>query len=205
MSERLVGDRGSFMAAVSEGTLGGWVSGEGLGVVQELQVLDGNLLVGRVSVRYRWDILARDHGQMITIDLVKLATDEHVLVRRPQCERCGDPTLISGRDPKVTISSRPVVRDVEGGLRARPAGQVFEQLRRHVSPIIGAVTWLVPAAEVEDGLTYSYRAGHNFAMVRDNMDLLKRNLRGQSGGKGRTDLQARVSAVGEAIERYSGV
>ncbi len=29
MSERLVGDRGSFMAAVSEGTLGGWVSGEG--------------------------------------------------------------------------------------------------------------------------------------------------------------------------------
>jgi ribosomal protein S12 methylthiotransferase accessory factor len=58
---------------------------------------------------------------------------------------------------------------------------------------------------VEDGITYSYRAGHNFAMVRDNMDLLRRNLRGQSGGKGRTDLQARVSALGEAIERYSAV
>jgi ribosomal protein S12 methylthiotransferase accessory factor len=144
-------------------------------------------------------------GKMITIDLVQLATDEHVLIRRPQCERCGDPTLISARDPKVTISSRPVVRDVEGGLRARPAGQVFEQLRQHISPLIGAVTWLVPAAEVEDGLTYSYRAGHNFAMIRDNMDLLKRNLRGQSGGKGRTDLQARISATGEAIERYSGV
>ncbi len=144
-------------------------------------------------------------GRMITIDLVKLATDEHVLVRRPQCERCGDPGLISGRDPKVTISSRPVVRDLEGGLRARPAGQVFEQLRHHISPVIGAVTWLTAASDVEDGLTYSYRAGHNFAMVRDNMDLLRRNLRGQSGGKGRTDLQARVSALGEAIERYSGV
>ena len=144
-------------------------------------------------------------GRMVTVDTLRLTTDEHALVRRPQCDRCGDPALISGRDPKITVSSRPVVRDIEGGLRAQSAGQVYEQLRRHISPIIGAVTWLIPAAEVEDGITYSYRAGHNFAMVRDNMNLLRRNLRGQSGGKGRTDLQARVSALGEAIERYSAV
>lgn len=35
--------------------------------------------------------------------------------------------------------------------------------------------------------------------------MLRRNLRGQSGGKGRTDIQARVSGMCEAIERYSGV
>jgi bacteriocin biosynthesis cyclodehydratase domain-containing protein len=144
-------------------------------------------------------------GRMVTLDLEGLATDEHVLVRRPQCERCGDPTLISGRDPKVTIASRPLARDIEGGLRAKPTGEVYQQLRRHVSPIIGAVTWLVPFSEVDNGLSYSYRAGHNFAMIRDRVDMLRRNLRGQSGGKGRTDLQARVSALAEAIERYSGL
>jgi ribosomal protein S12 methylthiotransferase accessory factor len=144
-------------------------------------------------------------SRIVTLDLEELATDEHVLVRRPQCERCGDPTLISARDPKVTLTSRPLARDVEGGLRARPTGETYQLLRRHVSPIIGAVTWLVPFSDVDNGLSYSYRAGHNFAMIRDRVDMLRRNLRGQSGGKGRTDLQARVSALAEAIERYSGL
>jgi ribosomal protein S12 methylthiotransferase accessory factor len=130
---------------------------------------------------------------------------EHILIRRPQCPRCGDQNLISGRDPKVTLTSATMLRDADGGLRARPSGEVFNLLRRHVSPVLGAVTSLNPSEDVENGLTYSYTAGHNFAMFGDNMNLLRRNLRGQSGGKGRTDLQARVSALAEAIERYSGV
>jgi bacteriocin biosynthesis cyclodehydratase domain-containing protein len=144
-------------------------------------------------------------GRMITLDVETLSTDKHVLVRRPQCGHCGDPTLISRRDPKLTITSRPLVPDSEGGLRARPAGEVYQQLRHHVSPIMGAVTWLIPFEETDNGLSYAYRAGHNFAMIRDSVEILRRNLRGQSGGKGRTDLQARVSALGEAIERYSGL
>jgi bacteriocin biosynthesis cyclodehydratase domain-containing protein len=144
-------------------------------------------------------------GRMITVDLEQLATVEHELVRRPQCERCGDPELIRSRDPKVTITSRTLARDIEGGLRARPTGEVYQQLRRHISPIIGAVTWLTPFSEVDNGLIYCYRAGHNFAMIRNDIVRLRRNLRGQSGGKGRTDLQARVSGLAEAIERYSGL
>jgi ribosomal protein S12 methylthiotransferase accessory factor len=144
-------------------------------------------------------------GAMITVDLAELATVEHQLVRRPQCERCGDPKLITSRDPKVTITSHPLARDTEGGLRTRPTGEVYQQLRRHISPIIGAVTWLIPFTETDDGLIYCYRAGHNFAMIRNDVSRLRRNLRGQSGGKGRTDLQARVSGLAEAIERYSGL
>jgi oxazoline/thiazoline synthase len=143
-------------------------------------------------------------GQIISLDLLRMKSDEHVLVRRPQCARCGDPTLVSGRDPRITITSRPVTR-AEGGVRSTPAGTVYERLRRHVSPLTGAVTWLAPLSDEDNGLSYTYRVGHNFAMVRDRMDLLRRNVRGQSGGKGRTDLQARVSALAEAIERYSAV
>jgi thiazole/oxazole-forming peptide maturase SagD family component len=42
-------------------------------------------------------------------------------------------------------------------------------------------------------------------MMNDNLDLLRNNMRGQSGGKGRTEAQARASAVCEALERFSGV
>jgi ribosomal protein S12 methylthiotransferase accessory factor len=144
-------------------------------------------------------------GRMITLDLAQLETAEHELVRRPQCERCGRPELVRNRDPKVTITSRPLTHDVEGGLRAKPTGEVYQQLRRHISPLIGAVTWLTPFSEVDNGLVYCYRSGHNFAMIRNDITRLRRNVRGQSGGKGRTDLQARVSGLAEAIERYSGL
>jgi len=163
------------------------------------------LLAGELATILATGESANLNGRMITLDLHTLSSAEHVLIRRPQCPRCGDPSLITHRDPKVTVSSVPMLRDADGGLRARPAGEVFALLSRHISPLIGAVTRLSPSEDVENGLTYSYTAGHNFAMVGDNMNLLRRNLRGQSGGKGRTDLQARVSALAEAIERYSGV
>jgi oxazoline/thiazoline synthase len=163
------------------------------------------LLAGELATILVTGESANLSGQMITLDLYALNSAEHIVIRRPQCPRCGDPTLITSRDPKVTVSSVPMLRDADGGLRARPAGEVFALLSPHISPLVGAVTRLSPSEEVENGLTYSYTAGHNFAMVGDNMNLLRRNLRGQSGGKGRTDLQARVSALAEAIERYSGV
>ena len=163
------------------------------------------LLAGELALILATGTSPNLDGQMVTLDLQALTTTAHVLVRRPQCPRCGDRELTASRDPKVGIASRPALRDPDGGLRARPSGEVFEDLRRHVSPFLGAVTSLVCGVEVENGLTYTYTAGHNFAMVGDNMRMLRRNLRGQSGGKGRTDLQARLSALGEAIERYSGV
>ena len=53
-----------------------------------------------------------------------------------------------------------------------------------------------------DGLVHTYSAGHNFAMISNDVAMLRRNLRGQSGGKGKSELQAKVSALCEGIERY---
>ena len=148
---------------------------------------------------------SRLDGRMTTIDLRTLAAMEHTMVRLPQCPACGDPTLISERSPKVSLSSRSARHVTDGGYRIEPPARTYERLQRHISPLIGAVTRLHTFAEEDNGVTYSFTAGHNFAMIGDNMDLLRRNLRGQSGGKGRTEVQARVSALCEAIERYSGV
>ncbi|MFG1971167.1 TOMM precursor leader peptide-binding protein [Nonomuraea fuscirosea] len=148
---------------------------------------------------------ARLEGSMTTVDLRSLATMEHTVIRLPQCRACGDPALISERSPKVMLSARDARHVTDGGYRIEPPARTYARLEKHISPLIGAVTRLHTFAEEDNGVTYSFTAGHNFAMIGDNMDLLRRNLRGQSGGKGRTEVQARVSALCEAIERYSGV
>jgi bacteriocin biosynthesis cyclodehydratase domain-containing protein len=144
-------------------------------------------------------------GTLITLDRLLLATQTHTLIKQPQCPACGDPTLLAQRDPRVELAQRLVQFSADGGYRTEPPEQTLERLRKHISPILGAVTTLTSVTESAAGVTHAYAAGHNFAQSRDNMLLLKRNLRGQSGGKGRSDVQARVSAVAEAIERYSGV
>ncbi|MET7618148.1 TOMM precursor leader peptide-binding protein [Streptomyces sp. NPDC005408] len=146
-------------------------------------------------------------GRMVTLDLGTLTTEEHELIRQPQCASCGDPALVTERSPKVVLSASPARHTTDGGYRVQAPQLTFDRLKKHISPYLGAITKLGAHEESEggNGITYSFTAGHNFAMVNDNMDLLRRNMRGQSGGKGRSEMQAKVSAVCEAIERYSGV
>jgi ribosomal protein S12 methylthiotransferase accessory factor len=141
-------------------------------------------------------------GRMITLDLSTLQTTSHVLIRQPQCPSCGTRHEPS---PKIVLVSREAGHRTDGGYRVCQPQETFNRLERHISPYLGAVTKLVPHTADGNGVAYSFAAGHNFAMVNDSMDLLRRNLRGQSGGKGRSEIQAKVSAVCEAIERYSAV
>ena len=142
---------------------------------------------------------------MITVDLRTLETARHALVRQPQCPECGDPSLVTKRQPRVVLTPSDSGHPSEGGFRTQLPGQTLARLAHHVSPYLGAVSSLRPLGGYDNGVTYSYAAGHNFAMYADNMNQLRRNLRGQSGGKGRSDIQARVSGLCEAIERYCGV
>ncbi|MFI6897880.1 TOMM precursor leader peptide-binding protein [Streptomyces sp. NPDC050256] len=144
-------------------------------------------------------------GQMVTLELPTLRTETHAVVRQPQCPSCGDPKLVSERSPKIVLSAQEAQHTGDGGYRVDRPEDTLARLERHISPYFGAITRLVSHTPESNTLTYSYSAGHNFAMVNDSMDLLRRNLRGQSGGKGRSEIQAKVSAVCEAIERYSGV
>ncbi|WP_054569298.1 TOMM precursor leader peptide-binding protein [Frankia sp. R43] len=139
-------------------------------------------------------------GRMLALDTRDHAISYHTLVRQPQCPACGDPGLLRKADPKVTVTARPAGADS----RAVAATDLVARLGHQVSPYLGVVTRLTPIDDRSDGVTFGYAAGHNFALGRD-LDMLRRNLRGQSGGKGRTDVQARASALGEAIERYCGL
>jgi oxazoline/thiazoline synthase len=143
-------------------------------------------------------------GVLVTVHSRTLRTERHQLVRQPQCPSCGDPALLR-TGPRIIVDHQRVRFSDDGGYRVVPPAQTFQRLEKHISRLLGAVSSLRPLNDLDNGVTYSYSAGHNFALAGDNIAMLRRNLRGQSGGKGRTDIQARVSGMCEAIERYSGV
>lgn len=149
---------------------------------------------------------ARITGQVVSLDTRDHTTGTHVLVRQPQCPGCGDPSILFKAGPRIALGSgqhRSIADD--GGHRVNTPQETFDRLRHHVSPLLGAVTDLTPLDGQDNGVTYSYGAGHNFALGTKSLISVRKNLRGASGGKGRTEIQAKVSAVCEAIERYSGV
>lgn len=143
-------------------------------------------------------------GAVLSINTYSLETARHWLVRRPQCTVCGDPERWSAPRP-IRLESRPVQFTADGGHRAMPPEETYERLKGHVSPITGAVTSLIRGDTGRNPVMHSYVAGHNFAQNYGDIHSLRRTLRTMAGGKGATDIQAKVSAIGEAIERYAGV
>jgi ribosomal protein S12 methylthiotransferase accessory factor len=149
-------------------------------------------------------------GRIVTLDTVSLAKHSHQLVRRPQCSSCGDPTVVTVQQSRpVMLQSRTKNFTSDGGHRAFSPETTVKKLEHHISPITGIVSLLQSNATNERAIAPSYLAGHNFVHVsRDDsldLDFLRASVRGASAGKGRSLVQAQASALGEAIERYSGV
>lgn len=144
-------------------------------------------------------------GKAVTLDTRDHATASHALVRQPQCPACGEPDVVLKADPRIVLTSQQRRFAEDGGHRVATPQETFDRLQHHVSPLLGAVTGITSLDDQDNGVTFSYGAGHNFALGTKSIVSLRKNLRGQSGGKGRTEIQAKVSAICEAIERYSGV
>lgn len=146
-------------------------------------------------------------GQVMTLNLLSLEKQSHILVRRPQCPSCGEPnTLTQKQFAPVVLQRQPKSFTTDGGHRTLSPEETFKRFEHHISPITGIVGHLRQVTVGnEKELTTSYVADHNFVLVHDDLYFLRESLRGRSGGKGKNDLQAKVSGLCESIERYSGV
>ena len=158
----------------------------------------------------KWLVQGRNpqlHDQLVTVHLIATSIQKHRVMRRPQCVDCGDALYLAAyRAPKaIELVSSPKKMISDGGYRTQRPDETFAKYAQHISPITGVISSLLDVSGDQGGMTYSYAAGHNFAMVPDDLTYLRTNMRSRSGGKGMTDIQARVSAIGEAIERFSGV
>ena len=142
--------------------------------------------------------------------LVSLDLKRHAVNARPQCTRCGVEPYRSGqahlRDPEpVVLVSQPLRMTADGGHRTATPDETLVRYEHLVSAITGVVSQLENVSPPGNPVVHAYSASHNWATRPDSLAFLKDSLRSKSGGKGTTEAQAKVGAMAEAFERYSGV
>ncbi|WP_051966058.1 TOMM precursor leader peptide-binding protein [Kitasatospora mediocidica] len=153
----------------------------------------------------KWLAGYRHQGQqsVLTLDPLDVRGRHHTLVRRPQCPACGDPAVGAAPTTRpVVLRSRPKVHQSGQGHRALTPQQVMEQYGHLISPVTGPVRDIRRHPHGPDFLN-SFVAGHNPAAKATGSGATP-VLRLFSGGKGTTELDARVGALCEALERHSG-
>ncbi|MBN3817981.1 YcaO-like family protein, partial [Paraburkholderia sp. Se-20369] len=100
------------------------------------------------------------------------------------------------------LADRALVARADGGYRTADPQRVFERHADLISPISGAIAYLHPMPKRHAGMRNVYASG--FLVCPAGVPASNRFDRICSG-KGRTDEQARVSALCEALERFSSV
>lgn len=142
--------------------------------------------------------------QLYVSDTLNLGASWHFVVKRPECPACGSAAIKvphSWQDVQASSSASSEF----GGVRSSSAEATYRRFLHHVSPLTGIVRALEPSPYNDSTPLRVYSAGHNFALGGDTPAVLTDSLRMFSSGKGRTDIEARTSALCEALERYSGL
>jgi oxazoline/thiazoline synthase len=143
-------------------------------------------------------------GRLRVLPVEEGPAEEHAVIRLPHCPECGDPT----RGPKgEDFALRPVPWSVRsgGGYRSVPPQVTLQRLAPLVSPLTGAIRYVRKVPVEGAAHVHVYTASHAHSYGPSSLRTLRSDRRDHSGGKGMTDLDARVSALCESVERFSGV
>jgi bacteriocin biosynthesis cyclodehydratase domain-containing protein len=154
----------------------------------------------------KWLAGMRYDGQqdIYVLDTVSLLGGHHKVARRPQCPSCGDPGMVAARTRRpVTTVVRDIAAGDGNGHRALGLEDVLNRYGHLVDPVTGIVGELRRPAQCPEFL-HACVSGRNRALTETTGAALRSGLRSHSGGKGATELEARVGALCEAVERYSG-
>jgi len=146
-------------------------------------------------------------GQIMTFNTLTLEQERHILTRRPQCSHCGDPKIVAtNQSGPLILQSQPKSFTQDGGHRSFSPTETLSQFAHHISPITGIISVLQQTSTWNDNqLIPSYVTSYNFDYVNQDLYSLHESLRSGAYGKGKQPTQAKVSALCESIERYSGV
>lgn len=155
-------------------------------------------------------------GAVWTLDFRTTELERHPLTRRRQCPACGEgwqPFVLQERLPAepLQLQARPKTDYRDGGERICSAVETLEAYAHLVSPVTGVVSGFAQVPDVpacfgavvnSDWIMRPDGARHKQEVPSDG-DSPRASAVGYSTGKGRTLLQSRASALGEALERYS--
>jgi oxazoline/thiazoline synthase len=156
---------------------------------------------------FKWIVCGQNkelEGSLITYDALKLRIDSHNLIKRPQCPSCGLVSIgLNGEPQPIVLGRRKKTFVADGGHRCVAPEETLMKYSHLISPITGVVRSVEKLSPNFSSLFNSYVARHHCELT--DLECLRANISGRSAGKGKTDIQARVSALCEAIERYSVV
>jgi ribosomal protein S12 methylthiotransferase accessory factor len=138
---------------------------------------------------------------VITLDPWTLESKTHVLAGGGPAETMAVPEIGEEREP-VRLEARPRRFSSDGGVRSATPEETLERLEPLVSEITGIIPELhkFPAPEGMHVFGASQLFASRGADHRQNRVLGRSS---SAAGKGQTAIQAKVSCLGEAVERYS--
>jgi ribosomal protein S12 methylthiotransferase accessory factor len=132
------------------------------------------------------------------------AVIEHPTLPVATCPECGDPTRVP-RGHHFEIASRSIVPGSGGGFRTCTPEETWARLSPLISPLTGIVRRVERVAGPSPELIHAYTASHAGTHHAASLEAVKADARDHSGGKGITELDARVSALCESLERFSAL
>ena len=157
----------------------------------------------------KWIVLEEHaviHNHVAAVHVGDLTSSQHRVMRRPQCLSCGD-ELLNRPDrqplPLRLKASAKTGANASGSRTVSPEA-TLAKYRHLVSRVSGVVTWLARTTDEADPWLHVFWAGSNLGLKINSLSSLRRGLRSKSAGKGNSRAQSEVSALCEAVERYSG-
>lgn len=141
---------------------------------------------------------------ILEIDGTGREVARHHVRRFDDCPVCGHPaTRGNGAPPRLhSVATRP---GSDTGARVSHPDEAYARFEHLVSPLTGAVRHVREVDTGAPGLIHVYTAGHAVRLGASSLGEFMRDGRDHSGGKGGSAAQARVSALCEALERFSSV
>ena len=141
-------------------------------------------------------IKGSDANKMLTLDTFTGLIQHHTVIPHPLCPNHGE----KGKEPTpITLQSSKKVALQDGGYRTITQDEAIANLARVISPLTGIITSVNSLTKKTDGLTIYGATFSRFPKSnRGNQSFIYYAL-----GKGVADEQSKMSALAEAIERYT--
>ena len=140
-------------------------------------------------------------SRVVTFDLKTLGIARHIVHRQTVCPVCGTQKEMPGESTRLVLQSRRKHPGADGGSRTVAAEEVLARLEPHVSPLTGLISGLANQSPAEGLPVYGTRQIFPVAVgPRENRRIGRPE---GAAGKGTTEIQAKVSCLAEAVERYS--
>jgi bacteriocin biosynthesis cyclodehydratase domain-containing protein len=154
-----------------------------------------------------------ESATLYRVDFISGRETQHAVQRRPQCPSCGDADTVRRRmfeppswcaPPSPPESAKPACGSTivsrDGGLRTMSPENTYHRVAVQVDPLVGRVGSLGQVFEKSNAYHQVFSATYH-RLSRPGEGLGMQEFSMLSGGKGRSPVQARTSALCEALER----